>query len=232
MRNGGGLAHRLGAVSGCCEPGDLDDIFGTARAERDAREYRRRGVRGQSRWIVDALRDRARGRSVLEVGGGVGAVQIELLRAGATRATNVELSASYEVAARDLLDSTGVADRVDRHIADFVTTAAQMPPADLVVLDRVVCCYPDAQALVTAAAQHARDSLALTFPVDRWWAPIIAAAINIWPRVTGSRFRFFVHPTGDVTRAATTSGMRLESQRRGFIWQLLVFARERSDYQR
>jgi magnesium-protoporphyrin O-methyltransferase len=212
-------------VSGCCQPGDLDDIFTSDRARADARDYRRKGVRGQARAIVELARQTAREGSVLEIGGGVGAIQVELLRAGAARALNVELSRSYEAAARELGEEAGVADRVERKIGDFVAEAADIPPADVVVLHRGVCCYPDAAALADRAAGHARTLLLLTMPVERWWMRLAAIAINLWPAITGSRFRFHVHPSATVTAAASAHGLRLTERRHGWIWQLLVFAR-------
>ena len=212
-------------MPGCCEPGDLDGIFSPARARSDAKSYVRKGLGGQSRRIADLLRPRVAGHTVLEIGGGIGAVQIELLRAGASRAMNVELSRSYEESSHELIERSGLAERIERRIADFVTEAAAIGAADVVILDRVVCCYPDAPALVRAAAEHARETLVLTLPVERPWMRIARALINLWPRATGSRFRFFVHSTATVRRAAEDRGMRLERRDGGLLWQMLVFAR-------
>jgi predicted RNA methylase len=215
------------AVGSCCSPGDYDRIFTPASAESDARAYRRKGLGGEARRITREVKARGiAGRSVLEVGGGVGAIQVELLRAGASRATNVELSSAYEAAARRLLEDAHVADRATRHVADFVTGASRIGVADAVILQRVVCCYPDADALVSAAAAHARDVLVLTLPVRRWWMHFARVAINLWPRIRGSRFRFFLHRTATVVSAAERDGMRLEERHAGLVWQMLVFTRE------
>jgi len=213
-------------LSGCCRPGDFDGVFTAASSADDARQYRRRGLTGEAKRIVGIAREHGiGGRSVLEVGGGVGAIQIELLRAGAAETTNVELSTVYEQDADRLFDEAGLSGRTTRRVADFVDEAEQVPLADVVILQRVVCCYPDAAALVGKAAAHARELLVLTFPVDRFWAPLAAAAINIGPRVRRSRFRFFVHRTRSVTVAAEGAGMSLVERDVGVFWQLLVFDR-------
>ncbi len=213
-------------MPGCCEVGDLDDIFGPSRAESDARGYLRKGLSKHARAIADAVRARGiAGRSILEVGGGIGAIQIDLLRSGAASAMNVELSRGYESAARSLVEQSGFADRIDRRLGDFVTVAPGIPAADDVILDRVVCCYPDPRALVGAAAEHARELLVIVIPVERWWLRVARAVINIWPRLRGSRFRFFVHRTRVVVAAAEERGMRLAERRGRFLWQTLVFAR-------
>jgi hypothetical protein len=225
----GAPAARLdsGSVGSCCSPGDFDAIFTPAQAESDARAYRRKGLGREARRIAEEVKARGiAGRSVLEIGGGVGAIQIDLLRAGASSANNVELSSAYEAAARHLLEDARVADRVTRHVADFVTESPRIGVADAVILQRVVCCYPDPDALVSAAAAHARDALVLTMPVPHWWMHVGRVAINLWPRLRGSRFRFFVHRTATVVSAAERDGMRLEERHAGLAWQMLVFVRD------
>jgi magnesium-protoporphyrin O-methyltransferase len=165
------------------------------------------------------------GYSVLEVGGGVGAIQLELLRDGAARAVNVELATQYESVASDLIRERGLGDRVERRLGDFVRDADGIPDADVVVLQRVVCCYPDADALVGAAADHARRLLLLTFPVERWWIRVGLAAENAFFRLRGSTFRSFVHSTAAVIAVARRHGMRLVEHRRGLIWQVLALER-------
>ena len=98
---------------------------------------------------------------MLEVGGGIGAIEIELLRAGVTRAMNVELTPTYEEAAGELLRESGLADRVERRVLDFVETGADVEAADFVVLNRVICCYPDMPRLTAAAAKRVRRTLVL-----------------------------------------------------------------------
>ena len=215
-------------MSGCCQPGDLDAIFSPGRAESEARRYQKRGAVGESRRIVQLLARRGiRGRTVLEVGGGLGVVGLELLRAGASHATTVDLSRSYELPARRLIDAAGVAEQVDRLVADFVAEGDRVGAADVVTMQQVVCCYPDPEALVSAAAAHAREALVITLPGEWPWARVAAVLINLWPRAVGSRFRFFVHPTRTVIAAAEGEGLTLERRESGPFWQTLVFERER-----
>jgi hypothetical protein len=210
----------------CCSPGDLDDIFSASQAESDARAYRRGGLDGEARRIAAAVRRTVEPPfTVLEVGGGIGAIQLALLRDGAASTANVELSRSYEPAARELIAAAGVEGRVERRVADFVAESAAIPPADAVILQRVVCCYPHASALVGAAASHARRVLVLTFPVDRWPVRLLLPLANVWPRLRGSKFRGYVHRTRTVVAAAERQGLRLEERRQGFIWQMLVLTR-------
>jgi len=208
-------------VSGCCAR-DYEKVFGRKTADRDARRFRRRGLRGSAKTLAELAGD-VRGASVLEVGGGVGGIEIELLEAGAERATNVELAATYEQAASELLDERGLTERVERRIGDFVEQADAIPPHDVVVMHRVVCCYPDVDTLVGAGAKHARRRMVLTYPQERRLVRLALAAMNAVMRVGGSSFQVYVHPFDRIARAA--SGMELVERRRsGFVWESASFA--------
>ena len=96
-------------MSDCCTPRGYGWVFSEGSARSQAKRYRRRGLDGPSRRIVDYLkRQGVDGRTVLEVGGGIGAVQLELLKAGAARATSIELTPTYEKVAAELLAEAGL----------------------------------------------------------------------------------------------------------------------------
>jgi SAM-dependent methyltransferase len=210
-------------MSGCCEPRVYERMFGAKQAQRDAQRYRSRGLGGTSRDLVELAGD-VSGASVLEVGAGVGAIELVLLAAGAARATGVELSGEYEEEARKLLDEHGVADRVERRVGDFVTEPVE--PHDVVVMHRVVCCYPDVGALVGVAAGRARRQMLLTYPQERRLTRAGIGAINLFMRVSGSEFRVFVHPVKRMSAAAAEHGLALgERRRRGLFWESAVFER-------
>jgi magnesium-protoporphyrin O-methyltransferase len=192
-------------------------------ARLDARRYRERGLGDTSRGLVELAGD-VSGATVLEVGGGVGAIELELLTAGADRATNVELSGEYEEEAEKLLAERGLRERVDRRVADFVTEPVE--PHDVVVMHRVVCCYPDVDRLVGLAAAHTRRRLVLTYPRERPWTRAGIAAINLFMRISRSDFRAFVHPVARMKAAAQQEGLALERREaRGLIWENAAYER-------
>src|SRR2546429_4847864 len=156
-------------MSGCCSPKGYRSIFSEKRAHAEARRYRRRGLDRTSRRIAELLKQQGIvGRTLLEVGGGIGAIQIELLRAGITRALNIELTPTYEQAAQGLLREAGLEDRVERRIMDFAEATGAVEAADIVIMNRVICCYPDMPKLAGAAADHTREVFVVSFPKERW----------------------------------------------------------------
>jgi hypothetical protein len=215
-------AKQIGAA--CCA--DYDKIFDEKKARSKASEYARNGLTGHAPRIVQFVRDKnPPGYTLLEIGGGIGAIQLELLKTGAARATNVELATQYESVASELIRERGLGDRVERRLGDFVREADAISGADVVIMNRVVCCYPDADALVGAAADHARRFLVMTFPVDRWWTRLGIAVENTCFAIRSDTFRAYVHPTSAVLAAAQRRGMRPVEHSRGFIWQLIALER-------
>ncbi len=210
-------------MPGCCKPGGYERLFSAKQARLDARRYRKRGLAGTSRDLAELAGD-VSGATVLEVGGGVGAIELELLAAGADRATNVELSGEYEEEAEKLIAERGLGERVDRRVADFV--AEPVEPHDVVVMHRVVCCYPDVDLLVSVAAAHTQRRLLLTYPRERPWTRAGIWAINLFMRISRSSFRAFVHPVARMTAAAEREGLTLERRERpGLIWENAVYER-------
>jgi magnesium-protoporphyrin O-methyltransferase len=152
-------------MASCCDPRGCDRFFGERVARRVAKRYRKRGLDKTAQRIVAYLEARGiEGATVLEVGGGVGEIQIELLRRGARRGVNLELSAAYEGEAQRLLAEAGLAGRVERRLVDIAVAPGEVEPADAVVPHRVVCCYPDYERLLGAAADRAGRLLVFTTP--------------------------------------------------------------------
>jgi hypothetical protein len=210
----------------CCGPDAYAQLFDEKNARRDAREYLKRGLDPTGRRMVDAIvRHGVVDASVLEVGGGIGAVEIELLRSGAARATNVEIVATYERPARELLETVGLTARVDRKVLDFARSADEVANADIVVLHRVICCYPDMEALVSAAAGHANRILALSFPSARWWWRAGQWLSRGWFRLRGCAFRFYLHDPRMILATAESGGFRSIVRRRGLVWETAVLER-------
>lgn len=213
-------------MSGCCTPRGYRSIFSEREARAQARRYRRRGLRGVSRRLLRLVSERGvEGRSVLEVGGGVGTLHLELLRAGAASALSAELTPTHEEVASQLLRDMGLADRVERRILDFARSGDALASADIVVLNRVVCCYPDMPALVGTAASHTRELLVLSFPNARWWTRIVLGTGNLMLRLLRRQFHIFSHPPERILATAVAGGLRITHTERGALWQVAVLER-------
>lgn len=210
----------------CCAPKGYAKLFGARAARRDVRRYEKGGLDDTGALMVAFLRRRGvEGATVLEIGGGVGALQLELLGAGAQHATNLELSPAYEEAARGLVRDRGLEERVGRRLGDVVADPDLAGPADAVLMHRVVCCYPDYDALVGAAAERTRRYLVMSFPRDRALFRAGARASNTVFRLLRWEYRTFIHPPAAILAAAERHGLRLADESRGRIWQVAALER-------
>jgi len=208
-------------VSCCRPPRGYTSLFSKRAARRDAKRYRRDGVDAVGEEMIGFLRERGvAGTSVLEIGGGVGALQLELLKAGAVHATNLELSPEYEEVATELARDAGVAERIDRRLGDLVVDPGLAGAADAVLMHRVVCCYPDYDALVGAAAERATRYLVMSFPRPRLLIRLGMSAVNLGARILRWEYRTWVHPPEAIVAAAERRGLALAAESSGRIWQV------------
>ena len=220
-----GFGAMIRGVAPCCDPRGCDWFFGSRFARRMARRYRKRGLGGTERRMVEFLtREGLEGATVLEVGGGVGELQIELLKRGAERAVNLELSTGYDAEAQRLLAEAGLEGRVERRIHDIAVAPEDVEPADVVVLHRVVCCYPDYERLLGAAAQHARRLLVFSYPPRNVISRAIIGAQNVGFRLLRREFRTFAHPPAAMVAVLREGGLEPRYAHSGF-WQVTGVAR-------
>jgi 2-polyprenyl-3-methyl-5-hydroxy-6-metoxy-1,4-benzoquinol methylase len=208
-------------MTGCCPSRDYHRFFNQRFARRLANRYRKRGLDQTAQRMVEFLEGLGlEGASVLEIGGGVGEIEIELLKAGAARAQNLELSPAYEHQARTLAAKEGVQGRLDWRLHDLAQDPGGVAPADLVVLHRVVCCYPDYARLLAAAADHARRALVFSYPPRNPLSRAFYGLFNLVMRLTRSGFRGFAHPEGAMLAVLEDRGLRRTYQGRSRIWQV------------
>jgi SAM-dependent methyltransferase len=213
-------------VSGCCDPDDYQSVFSGRFARRQSKRYRRRGLTPAARGIVDfATSQGIAGATVLEIGGGVGQVYIELLHRGAAHVTNLEISENYEAEAARLLEQTGMTGRVTRRFLDVARAPGEVEPADVVVLHRVVCCYPDYARLLSVAADHARKTLVYSHPAANVVNRVQFGAENAYRRLTRNDFRAFIHPPDGMVRAAESDGLAVAYRRHAWDWDVVGLAR-------
>jgi magnesium-protoporphyrin O-methyltransferase len=213
-------------MSCCPQCVGIEEQFGRKRAARELRRYRRRGPDRPTRLLIEALRAQGvEGLTLLDVGGGVGAIQHELMHAGARSATHVDASAAYLEAARDEARRRGHAERITRLHGDFVELAEHVPAADVVTLDKVICCYPEMERLVAESAARARELYGLVYPRERVALRVGLRLGNAFLRLRGSPFRAYLHSSAAVDATVRDQGLRRLSYRTTAMWQIVVYGR-------
>ena len=214
-------------MTGCCARHGQEEFFGEKTAAGDARKYRRKGPDPMARSLARraAASGGAEGASVLEIGGGVGQVALELLKAGAASAQVVELLPDYEPFVQELASEAGVGGRMSFRTADLVADPTAAAAADLVVMNKVVCCTPDGVALAGVAASLARRGLVLSFPRQVWWARAGLGTVNLYLWLRRRRFRVFVHSQAAIEGAVEAHGLARVSEKNGPLFRIAAFER-------
>jgi SAM-dependent methyltransferase len=196
-------------------------------AERDLRRYQRRGVAAVTKLILSELRRwPLEGADILDVGGGIGVISMELADAGVRSATIVEASPAYLEVARHEVGARYGSRPTQFVLGDFAAIAPTLSDADVVTLDRVVCCYPDAEALLRGVAARARRLVALTYPRDRWNTRTFSGTVNFWQKLRGNAFRSFIHPPQRMAAVLEAAGFVRAAQQGKGVWVLDLFHRE------
>jgi SAM-dependent methyltransferase len=208
----------------CCEI--TDNAFTEAEAKAEIRNYRRRGPMKQTRLILESIRSlRLKNADLLDIGGGIGVIHHELLGDVAREATHVDASSAYLNEAKQESARRGNRENVKFIHADFTDVASELPKADIVTLDRVVCCYPDFRRLLSTAAEHNQRALALTYPRETWYMRIGLKVINFFQRLRKDPFRVFLHPVAEMDVLLKREGFQRVSLHRLFVWEMALYQR-------
>ena len=214
----------------CSQCAGIEQVFNYAEANRQLRRLNRRGPVRTTRLLIDAIRGALeaaglREATLLDIGAGIGAIHHELLESRVTRATHVDGSTAHISVARAEAQRRGHGDRVEFKQGDFVEMAADVPATDVVTLDRVICCYPDMELLVSRSAQKAGRLYGAVYPRQVTWMRVGIWAINLLQRVKGSTFRVFMHAPARIDAVLRTAGLEPVTFRRTLGWEVAIYSR-------
>jgi magnesium-protoporphyrin O-methyltransferase len=207
----------------CCAQ-DFERLFDSVEAQHDLDEYHASGPAAATRHLIHLLTSEGvDGATLIDVGAGIGAVHLELLGAGAASAVDVDASRAFLQLARQEAERQGSGAQVEHLYGDFVRLAPGLAKADVVTLDRVICCYPHIAALLTAVADRAQRLIGIVHPVDAWWSRAGAATFNAIGDTFRRRHHFYVHRHRTVDAVLGAGGFRVAVRDRVGFWEVSVY---------
>jgi magnesium-protoporphyrin O-methyltransferase len=227
-RFGPGSRSELEIAAAACHCDGLDTGFDEAYAAEKLAAYRSHGPDRSTRALIEAISaEDVAGLTLLDIGGGVGAVQHGLLERGVVSAQEVEASAAYVAACRTEAEARGHADRISHLSGDFASVRDKLAPADIVTLDRSICCWPEPLALIDGSAGMARRLYGLVYPRDTWWVRYGWRSWgNIRQLIKGTGLRLMTPRSAQVEAILASHGLFLLRHATVGVWQIALFARE------
>jgi len=204
----------------------IEREFDDKLATKELLEYQKDGPIKSTQILIDALiAEGVSEATLLDIGGGIGAIQHELLKAGASSSMSVEASRAYVEVMQGEAERQGHADQIRQVHGNFVDLAADLPQFDIVTLDRVICCYHDVQSLLEKSLALTRDVYGLVFPLVNWKAKIAGFLENVLHRLHRCPFRFFLHPPEVIEDTIHSRGFERRFYKEQGIWQIAIYVR-------
>ena len=211
---------------GCCQCQGIENMFDKKTARRELKRYLKKGPSKTTGMLLDAIhKEGVQGLNFLDIGGGIGAIQYDLIKAGASSGTSIEASSAYiDVVKKEALQN-GLGEKIDFKHGDFTRTASDVDTADIVTLDKVICCYDNMSELVMLSSKLARRMYAVIYPRNVWWTKLAILFMNFYSIVKGSSFRVFIHPTKKVGKIIFGNGLKTKYYATTFFWQVVIFTK-------
>ena len=212
----------------CCKI-QYDREFDEQYAKKDLIRYRAHGLKKNSQplfKLIEAV-DLA-GMSLLDIGGGIGSLSFELLKNGISKSTIIDISEAHIHICRQESCRLGLQDRIQCMQGDFLDEVGSLPSADLVVLDKVICCYAAYELLVKDSICKSKRWYAFSIPRDIWWVHLGQWLEKLWLQIKGRHFPTFIHPVFEIERIITTSGFHKIAQSNYKEWTMMLYERKAS----
>ena len=210
----------------CCDADLARLAYDGLNADADLARWRDGKLNPVTRELIDVVRaEGVAGARILDIGAGVGAVHLTLLEAGAASAVDVDASREYLAVARAEAERRGLQGRVEHRYGDVVELANDLPPAEIVTLDSVVCCYPHLELLLGAASRSGPRLVGITYPRDVWWMRAFMRLYNLVQAVRRIPARYFVHRHEHVEGWMAARGYQNVYEGGIRVWRVVLYRR-------
>ena len=189
--------------------------------------YKNSGLSRSSKLLLDFVKEEEiHGKSILDLGCGAGSFSVEALKHGAGSAVGFDLSPKMVKAATDLAATDGFQDRAKFQQGNVAMT--ELPTADIVVMDKVICCYSDAELLLKNAARASGSTLGFVVPRDdgifRWPFRAGVWVANLFQKGRDN-VRFYLHPLNVVDKILRDCGFVRKKKQGSRLWLVFLYKR-------
>ncbi len=206
----------------CC---GADKLFDAKSAKKEYKKYLKKGPARVTRKLIAQIEAGEVGETLLDVGGGIGAIQWWFLKNGGHATYDVDASSGYTDMAKEHAAQEGLTDRTHYFVGDMTAHADDLPEVDHVTLDKVICCYPDYKALVSLACAKSNRTVSLSYPMDGFIAQTVRSIGVMAIRLTGNPFKPYIHRVTDVRDLFAKNGFEIRTRQLSFPWHIETYLR-------
>lgn len=207
----------------CC---GAEAFFDNKMAEKQYRQYIKKGPSRITAKIIRQLADQnIEGKSLIDVGGGIGALQWWFLEMNGAETTAIEASTAYLNQAEEHATKYNWKDKTRFIFGDYTQVHSQVAPADFITLDKMICCYPDYKEIVEISCQKAKTYIALSYPIDGFLSRIVNVFGSLIAKLKSNTFRPFVHPVKNIRELFEQQGFERISYTMAFPWHVETYRR-------
>ena len=204
-----------------------NDIFSQQMARDELKSYRKRGPTNSTNALLKVIRaEGVAGLTLLDIGGGVGAIHHELIKSGVGSAVDVDASTAYIESSKQEAERQNHSDQISYQFGDFVDIAADIDAADIVTMDRVICCYPHVEKLVQLSSERAQKLYGVVYPRDNWLSRLLIPVFNFFVfKLRNNPFRVYIHSSQVIDSIIQQNGLNPLAARNVGVWRVAVYRR-------
>jgi magnesium-protoporphyrin O-methyltransferase len=213
----------------CCSAPNTQGTnkFFTKNASRYIKQFRKKGLaKEQQRLVEGILQTSIEDKTVLEIGCGVGGLHLTMLKHGAKSATGIDISEGMLEGAKQLSKELGMDAQTNYILGDFVQANGDIHPADITVLDKVVCCYENLDALLSKSLGHTKHIFALSYPRQTFIVRLSFQILILLGTVLKWSFRPYWHDWNKMRSTIELNGFRERYRNKTMMWSVYVFERK------
>lgn len=208
----------------CCQREGIDKQFGKKITDSELKRYRKKGPRKTTKLLINALSENdIKNKTLLDIGGGLGLISFELFKKDLKYSILVDLSSSYLSHSKTEAQRLNLSDKIQTMEGDYVELSATIEPVDIVVLDKVICCYPDLEPLLLSSLTKSKYLYGLVYPHKSFYSTTLSRIMNLFLQLFGKSFRIYIHLDDEVEKIIKQNGFKKTFTGRWFVWNVCLY---------
>ena len=205
----------------CC---GADLLFDVKTANKQYKKYLKKGPSKVTQSVISQLKQLQPKGILIDVGGGIGAIQWWFHENKSNETYHIDASSGYLSLAKNHAGKIEVLEKSHFIMGDF-TDYKDLPKADVITLDKVICCYPDFKGILNHAFKYSKNIISITYPMDGVLAQVFREFGVLFMKLSKNPFKPYVHKVSEVRDLFNSNGFELKEKNLSFPWHIETYKR-------